>query len=44
VSQVLQKAGQKVVMDESQKGITPMLRMDGPSLVPAGASQLQERQ
>ncbi|MHB8877122.1 MAG: FtsH protease activity modulator HflK [Myxococcaceae bacterium] len=44
VSQVLQKAGQKVIMDESQKGITPMLRMDGQSVVPAGAaSRMQEQ-
>ncbi|WP_224241481.1 FtsH protease activity modulator HflK [Hyalangium gracile] len=31
VSQVLQGAGQKVVIDESTKGLTPLLRMDGPS-------------
>jgi membrane protease subunit HflK len=42
VSQVLQKAGQKVVVDESTKGITPLLRMDGPSTVPASAASRQE--
>jgi modulator of FtsH protease HflK len=39
VSQVLQRAGQKVVADESQRGITPMLRMDGPATTAAGATQ-----
>jgi len=42
VSQVLQKAGQKVVVDESTKGITPLLRMEGPSTVPASAVSKQE--
>ncbi|HZA52269.1 MAG TPA: FtsH protease activity modulator HflK [Myxococcaceae bacterium] len=38
VSQVLQRAGQKVIVDESQKGVTPLLRMDGPTTVPAAAT------
>jgi modulator of FtsH protease HflK len=44
VAKVLQKAGQKVVVDESQKGITPMLRMDAPGEASAGAaSTLKEK-
>jgi len=38
VSQVLQKAGQKVVVDESTKGITPLLQMAGPSAAAAPAA------
>lgn len=41
VGQVLQRAGQKVISDASQKGVTPMLRMDGPTLPAAGAVQQQ---
>jgi modulator of FtsH protease HflK len=37
VSKVLQKAGQKVIVDESQKGITPMLRMDTHEAASGGA-------
>lgn len=37
MSQVLQRAGQKVISDESNKGITPLLRMDGTSAVPPAA-------
>ncbi|NTX02440.1 FtsH protease activity modulator HflK [Myxococcus sp. CA051A] len=44
VSQVLQGAGQKVVMDENLKGFTPLLRMDGADSVSAGAAQLKEAQ
>jgi modulator of FtsH protease HflK len=42
VSEVLQRAGQKVVVDESTRGITPLLRMDGPDAVPASATLRQE--
>ncbi len=42
VSQVLQGAGQKVVTDDSLKGFSPLLRMDGPSAVPASAASKQE--
>ena len=44
VSEVLQKAGQKVVVDESTKGITPLLRLDGPDTVPASTATKQEAQ
>ncbi|MCP3064032.1 FtsH protease activity modulator HflK [Myxococcus sp. K38C18041901] len=42
VSQVLTSTGQKVVMDENLKGLTPMLRMDGPDSAAAGAAQTTE--
>lgn len=44
MSQVLQRAGQKVIVDESQKGITPLLRMDGPeaAAISSTAAQAQE--
>ncbi|MFP2909456.1 FtsH protease activity modulator HflK [Pyxidicoccus sp. 3LFB2] len=42
VSQVLQGAGHKVVVDESLKGLTPLLRMDGEDPVPASATQKTE--
>jgi membrane protease subunit HflK len=43
VAQVLQGARQKVVVDESQKGVTPMLWMEGAKALPAGAAaQLEE--
>jgi modulator of FtsH protease HflK len=38
MAQVLQKAGHKVVIDENNKGLTPLLRMDGASsATPAAA-------
>jgi modulator of FtsH protease HflK len=43
VSKVLQGAGQKVINDESTRGITPLLRMDGPSAIPA-STVVQEKQ
>jgi membrane protease subunit HflK len=44
VSDVLQRAKQKVVVDESQKGVTPMIFMDGAKagLTPSAAAKLQE--
>ncbi len=42
VSQVLTSTGQKVVMDENLKGLTPMLRMDGPDSAAAGAAHTTE--
>ncbi|HYH97990.1 FtsH protease activity modulator HflK [Hyalangium sp.] len=42
VSQVLQGAGPKVVIDEATKGLTPLLRMDGRDPVPASAASKQE--
>lgn len=44
VSQVLQGAGHKVVMDETLKGFTPLLRMDGDDAVSASATQKPEAQ
>jgi membrane protease subunit HflK len=38
VAEVLQGARQKVVVDESQKGVTPMLWMEGAKALPAGAA------
>jgi membrane protease subunit HflK len=38
VAEVLQGARQKVVVDEAQKGVTPMLWMEGAKAVPAGAA------
>lgn len=43
MSKVLQRAGQKVVSDESNKGITPLLRMDGASAVPAAAAGKEQK-
>ncbi|MFN0061728.1 MAG: FtsH protease activity modulator HflK [Myxococcaceae bacterium] len=43
VSKVLQQAGQKVVTDGSQKGITPLLRMDGENAGTAAAAGKMER-
>jgi modulator of FtsH protease HflK len=43
VSLVLQRAGQKVVVDESTKGMTPLLRMDGPSVPDAAALKQEKR-
>ena len=40
VKQVLAKAGSKVIADESQKGVTPLLQMEAPSVpVTAATSQ-----
>lgn len=44
VGQVLQRAGQKVIADGSQKGITPMLRMDGPTSVVGAAAAAEQEQ
>jgi modulator of FtsH protease HflK len=41
VSQVLQRAGPKVVIDESTKGLTPLLRMDAASTVPAASAAIK---
>jgi modulator of FtsH protease HflK len=38
VSQVLQRAGQKVIIDESHKGVTPLLRLEGRHDEPAAAA------
>lgn len=43
VSQVLKRAGPKVISDTSQKGVTPLLRMDGAGQVPAGALVPEEK-
>jgi membrane protease subunit HflK len=43
VAQVLARARQKVVVDESQKGITPMLWMDGKGGAAAGAAAKEDR-
>lgn len=43
MSKVLQRAGQKVVSDESNKGITPLLRMDGASAIPAAAASKEQK-
>jgi modulator of FtsH protease HflK len=45
VADVLQRAKHKVVVDESQKGVTPMLWMDGAKVPPAAgaAANLQEQ-
>jgi len=44
VSQVLQRAGQKVVVDESVKGLTPLLNMQATDpAVSASASQMEGR-
>jgi modulator of FtsH protease HflK len=42
VKQVLAKAGPKVISDESQKGVTPLLHMDRASLTPAVAADQRE--
>jgi membrane protease subunit HflK len=42
MAEVLQKARQKVVVDESQKGVTPMLWMEGGKPQPAGAAAQAE--
>jgi membrane protease subunit HflK len=42
LTQVLARARQKVVVDESQKGITPMLWMDGKGGAGAGAAAAKE--
>jgi membrane protease subunit HflK len=38
LKQVLAQAGPKVIADESQKGVTPLLHMDGSSITPAVAA------
>ena len=38
VAGVLERAGQKVVVDESHKGVTPMLWMEGAKATPAAAA------
>ena len=44
VADVLKRARQKVVVDESQKGVTPLLMVDGVRLGPAAATaKLQEQ-
>jgi membrane protease subunit HflK len=35
LKQVIEKAGPKVIADESQKGVTPLLHMEGSTLTPA---------
>jgi modulator of FtsH protease HflK len=42
VKQVLAKAGAKVVSDESQKGVTPLLHMDHSPLTPAVAADQRD--
>jgi membrane protease subunit HflK len=42
VADVLKKARQKVVVDESQKGITPLLIMEGAKLPGAATAKLEE--
>lgn len=49
MSQVLQRAGHKVVIDEATKGLTPLLRMEGltpttQGAVPAAASAQERKQ
>jgi membrane protease subunit HflK len=42
VKQVLEKAGPKIISDESQKGVTPLLHMDRASLTPAAAADQRD--
>jgi modulator of FtsH protease HflK len=42
VKQVLAKAGAKVISDESQRGVTPLLQMDRSSLSPAVAADQRD--
>ena len=42
VKQVLAKAGAKVISDDSQKGVTPLLHMDRSSLTPAVAADQRD--
>jgi modulator of FtsH protease HflK len=42
VKQVVERAGQKVISDESQKGITPLLHIDNSALAPALAARQGE--
>lgn len=45
VKQVLEKAGPKIISDDSQKGVTPLLHMEGTSYGPAvAAGQAQHAQ
>ncbi len=43
-SEVFQKAGRKLVLDENAKGITPFVRLDGEIDMPSGAAATQAPQ